>query len=511
MFHVREVWAGRSSVHKASARDGATASSELASVTRSVAAAVVLISIAVRIRVAGEMIRSVQVRRLSRRQVLLGSSAAVVAATAGGTVVSGASAHSAGSFGSSGSFGSTDPNIPGLPSAVKDELRRLTDSRRILGCSVAVVNRDRTVAVDAWGSARAGRAMTASSTLNIGSITKTMTATAVLQLVASGRIKLSTDVNDILRQSKLFGPGRVRSPFHQDVPIQIRHLLTHLTPLASGTDPGPYGYSYRRGAVAEPAELGRWLHDFLTPTPRGWTYNADHNFTKSVPGEAHMYSDVAYNLAGHIVQAVTGQYFGDYCREEILLPSGMTCSDFDRDRLSVDDRAHPHAWFEDGVKVGMWPDYRNLIPRDVSENYTGHVEYAPYTTCLVPDGGLRSNALDLARWTRLWLGEGSIDGREILPRHLAAAALGDQVPSELLARSESPVEMIAQGFAWMRLRGDNDGVWQHAGSEFGTATYVMLDTKRGVGAVVLCNTEVGIDADPRPQMLQILLEKVVGA
>ncbi|MGW4122437.1 serine hydrolase [Nocardia sp. NPDC004711] len=91
------------------------------------------------------------------------------------------------------------------------------------------------------------------------------------------------------------------------------------------------------GAVPDPADMGRWLHDCLTPPPRGWTYSAEANFTKGVPGQAHQYSDVAYELAGHVVQAATGKYFADYCRDAILTPAGMTRSDFNRDKLSEDN------------------------------------------------------------------------------------------------------------------------------------------------------------------------------
>lgn len=401
--------------------------------------------------------------------------------------------------------------IPPLPAPLKNELQQLADSRNIMGCSVSAVTRDRTVYADAWGTARAGQPMTTRSTLNIGSVSKTVTATAVLQLVASGRLAMETDVNDVLAHSKIYGPRSVRSPHHPDVPIRVGHLLTHLTPITSPIEPGPYGYSYRAGEVPDPAEMGRWLHDFLTPAPRGWTYDAERNFLKTVPGEAHQYSDIAYDLAAHIVQAVTGQYFSDYCRDFVLRPAGMNRSDFNRDQLPVSDRAHPHAWFVDGVKQGMWPDYRNLIPQSIPDDFTGHAEYAPYTSCLVADGGLRSNAIDLARWARLWLGEGTIDGKQVLPRHIASAALANQVPERILASSEAPLPFISQGYVWHRLRGDSEGVWQHAGSEFGTATYVMLDTKRGVGAAVVCNTEVAIDADPRVQMLQRLLDAAARA
>ncbi len=430
----------------------------------------------------------------TRRQVMLGAAAA--AAMVGVAACS--------SNDDAVASGAVD-DVPPLPEAMRNDFRGLTDAQKVRGCSVAAVTREGTVFADAWGLARDGLAMTPASTLNIGSVTKTVTATAVLQLIAAGRLDLDADVNDILAHSRMYGPASVRSPHHPDAPITVRHLITHLTPIDSPIEPGPYGYSYRVGPVADPAEMGRWLHDFLTPTPRGWTYSRD-NFTKAVPGQAHLYSDIAYDLAGHIVQAVTGQYFADYCRDSILRPAGMNRSDFNRDHLAESDRAHPHAWFDNGVKRGMWPDYRNLIPHDIADDFTGHVEYAPYTSCLLADGGLRSNAFDLARWARMWLGQGTIDGTEVLEKRWAVAALSDQVSPEILAASDAPLPMISQGFAWHRVDGDAEGVWQHAGSEFGTASYVMLDLRRGVGAAVVCNTELALEGDPRGTMLQQLMD-----
>ncbi len=434
----------------------------------------------------------------NRRQIIAGVSAAALAVAAGSMVA----CSSSGDVRESGEGDQT----PSLPAGLKNDLMRLTESKHVLGCSVSAVTRERTVYADGWGVARAGQPMTALSTINIGSVSKTITATAVLQLVAAGRIGLDTDVNDVLAESKAYGPRSVRSPYYPDIPITIRHLLAHLTPLTTGPELGPYGYAPRTGPAPDSGELGRWLHDFLTPAPRGWTYNREENFTKSKPGQVHMYSDIGFDVAGFLVHAVTGQPFADYCREHVLRPAGMVNSDFDRDRIPDGRRAYPHAWFENGVKKGMWLDYRNLIPAGIADDYTGHAEYSPYASCLTPDGGLRSNSLDLARWARLWLGGGVLDGVEVLPRVQASAALADQVSPEIMASSEAPLPFISQGYAWHRLRGDADGQWQHAGSEVGTASYVKIDTVRGVGAAIVMNTEVAIDADPRPQMLKQLMD-----
>lgn len=440
--------------------------------------------------------------QLNRRQIFAGASVAALAVAAGGAVACTPAGQSRRGTGS---------DVASLPSGLKDQLMKLTESHHVAGCSVSAVTRERAVYADAWGVARAGRPMTTLSTINIGSVSKTVTAAAVLQLVADGRIHLDGDVNDVLAQSKAYGPQSVRSPYYPGTPITVRHLLTHLTPLANGPEPGPYGYAVRTGPAPDSGELGRWLHDFLTPAPRGWAYDREQNFTRSQPGQEHWYSDIGFDLAGFLVHAVTGQPFADYCREHILGPAGMVNSDFDRDRIPDEHRAYPHAWFEDGVKKGMWLDYRNLIPVAIADDFTGHVEYSPYASCLTPDGGLRSNAIDLARWVRLWLCGGVMDGTQVISSAQSAEALSDQVSPAVMAASSAPLPFISQGYAWHRLRGDAAGVWQHAGSEVGTASYVTLDTARGVGAAIVMSSEVAADNDPRPRMLQQLLDAVAAA
>ncbi|OFV75270.1 D-alanyl-D-alanine-carboxypeptidase/endopeptidase AmpH precursor [Rhodococcus erythropolis] len=442
----------------------------------------------------------------TRRQVLFGAGATAAAVAVGGGMI--AFERSDDRRSESGREQQVHPprSAPQLPSDTKRSLQSLSGGANVMGCSVAAVTRDQIVFADAWGQARPGKAMTIDSTINIGSGSKTVTAAAILQLVDSGRIELTADVNELLQNSQVYGPHSVRSPHFPDAPITIEHILTHLTPLTNGRDMGPYSLKFQRGPAPEPAELGRWLHDFLSPPPNGWMYSAQDNFTTAAPGTAHRYSDMAFNLAGHIVHAVTGKYFADYCRESILRPAGMVRSDFEWDHVPEEHRAHPHALFSDGVKRGMWPNNNHLAMTPIPDDYTGQVEYAPYSTSMTPAGGLRTNALDLGNWLRVWLGGGVIDGKRILSDRLAFAALSEQVPMSILAASTAPLPIVGQGYSWMRVQGDAPGVWQHAGSETGTASYIMLDTARGVGAAVIMNSEVMVDSDPRGAMLQELLD-----
>ena len=108
---------------------------------------------------------------------------------------------------------------------------------------------------------------------NIGSISKTVVATAVMQLWEKGKFQLDDDVNERL-------PFAVRSPSHPDTPITYRLLLTHRSGIA---DSPAYGSSYACGDPSLPLEA--WLKAYLTPGGR--YYEKEANFHPWKPGEKH--------------------------------------------------------------------------------------------------------------------------------------------------------------------------------------------------------------------------------
>ena len=79
--------------------------------------------------------------------------------------------------------------------------------------------------------------MTANTLQNIGSISKTVTATAVMQLVQAGRLELDEDINEVL-------PFPIRNPRHAQIPVTTRLLLTHQSSIQDGA---AYRASYACG------------------------------------------------------------------------------------------------------------------------------------------------------------------------------------------------------------------------------------------------------------------------
>jgi CubicO group peptidase (beta-lactamase class C family) len=129
----------------------------------------------------------------------------------------------------------------------------------------------------------------------LASVSKTVTATAALQLVERGRLDLQTDVNTYLKSFQLAA---------RHGPITLNHLLTH----TAGFDERLLGAGARSAQDVEPSS--RYLARSMPPT-----------FME--PGRVISYSNHGYALVGHLVEEVSGRPFADYVRAEIFEPLGM--------------------------------------------------------------------------------------------------------------------------------------------------------------------------------------------
>ncbi|MDQ3950192.1 MAG: beta-lactamase family protein, partial [Gemmatimonadota bacterium] len=153
-----------------------------------------------------------------------------------------------------------------------------------------------------YENARSRRPADPESTLfNVASISKLVTATAAMQLVERGRLRLDDDVNNYLRGKRAIEPGGPA--------ITLRHLLTH----TSGLD-GPF----MRDVVAHPEQLVPLARYFAAHPPR----------RGRPPGREIRYSNYGMALAGHLVEVASGESFSDYAERHIFRPLGMRHSTF---------------------------------------------------------------------------------------------------------------------------------------------------------------------------------------
>ncbi|WP_225854966.1 serine hydrolase domain-containing protein [Micromonospora noduli] len=207
------------------------------------------------------------------------------------------------------------------------------DRTDIAGATVAVVDDGKIVTTRGYGYADTGAGGNAAVPVDpdrhlfrMGSVSKLVTATAVLQLVQDGKLDLDTDVKTYLD---------FELPLRYERAVTVRHLLTHTAGFEEriagliGTDGGDL--NLRRSLMTDPPEQ---------------IYQ---------PGTVPAYSNYSNALAGYIVERVSGTRFEEYVQRNVLDRAGMPSSTFEqplpaalRDRMSngYDTSTGPAAPFE---------------------------------------------------------------------------------------------------------------------------------------------------------------------
>ncbi|MFN0223261.1 serine hydrolase [Paenibacillus sp. KR2-11] len=201
----------------------------------------------------------------------------------------------------------------------------------------------------------------------MASLSKPVTATALMQLAEQGKIDLEGDVQDYL--------GGLSVPNRTGEPLRVKHLLTHTT---------GFDYTDRAGTLTGPLSLEAYIRTYMPTVIRR-------------PGEAYRYDNFASALQGYIVQRVSGQGFGAYVKDHIFSPLGMANSDF-----VLTPQLLP--------KLAPAYDSRNrLIPP---------YEVVPTE---MPEGGMLSTGADMARFMVAHLNGGQLGGARILRKETAAS------------------------------------------------------------------------------------------
>ena len=142
----------------------------------------------------------------------------------------------------------------------------------------------------------------------LSSISKTITATALMQLFEDNLFMLDDDIDDYL-------PFDINHPDYPLIPITFKMLLSHTSGIKDNWNVMPY---YDGDS---PLELNYYLNQYFVP--EGEFYNSNSNFTNSIPGSNYNYSNIGAALIGLLVEEISNQSFNEYCNENIFEPLEM--------------------------------------------------------------------------------------------------------------------------------------------------------------------------------------------
>lgn len=279
----------------------------------------------------------------------------------------------------------------------------------------------------------------------IASISKSFTATGIMQLVEQGKLSLDADVSELVGFS-------VRNPKFPETKITVKMLLSHSSSMNDSN-----GY-FTLNAI-NPDSSATWTK----------AYN-DYE-----PGTKYEYCNMGYNTLGTILEKVSGERFDKYIVNHILTPLNVYGG---YEVASLDSTKFVKLYeydAENGTFVHSPAAYAKRTKE--IENYV----FGKSTPIFSPTGGMKMSAQDLAKVMRMHMNLGELDGTRI-------------ISSESAQLMQSPVvsptdEGDSYGFAIRQSKQLIDGVDMigHTGGAYGVYSSMFWNADRTFGIVVITN------------------------
>lgn len=338
-----------------------------------------------------------------------------------------------------------ETGVPAIDAAVVAFLEK----NGVPGAAVALMEGAKLACAGAYGFADipVRRPYTEHTPQRLGSLSKPVTAAAVLRLIAGGKLSLDAP---FLRCVPGLTPlavgdgGRRRADARADR-ITLRHLLRHASGLDTASlihaDSPVFAATGKKRITT--ADVARYA---LGSVP-----------LRSDPGTAYAYSNLNYVLAGVAVEKASGMPYEAYCRRHVLAPLGVT-----------------------GMKIGSGFAPK---PADPEARY-----YGPSDGSMTPYGPDAETFMRLGEASGGWVG--SLVDVCLLLRGLAPAALAEQVaePDEARLVTKTGNRRSYYGLGWVVNRYDGVAAPEitHAGMQW-CATSTVTRRADGIGIVVLMN------------------------
>ena len=263
----------------------------------------------------------------------------------------------------------------------------------------------------------------------IGSVTKTLTGLALLQLVDQGKVDLNADVRTYLSD--------VRIDNKYSKPVTVRHLLTHTASFDQ------FGYGRHVSKREDEKSLADFLKNDLTVIRE--------------PGVLSCYDTYGITLAGHLVEKITGLSYEEYLTKHIFDPLEMHRSNI-----------HPHKSLARDTAIGY--------------GFTGSWNPERWEFMnTAPASTVNSTVTDMSRYMITLLNGGEFNGKRLLSEKLTRV---------MLERQHTNVSrLVGFGYTFWEDRKFGIAAFSHGGSMTGFGSLLYLVPEENFGVYITYNQE----------------------
>ena len=315
-----------------------------------------------------------------------------------------------------------------------------------VGLAVAVVNDNKIVYSNEFGlkNIETQEKINKNDLFRIASISKTFTASAIMQLYEQGKFSLDDDISDALGYD-------VRNPNFPDAKITYKMLLSHTSSLSDAE--------------------GYFDFDILKPEINPNHANAYWDYA---PGDKYNYCNLGFNLLGALIEIHSGLRYDIYIRQNILLPLGIAGAGFNIDSL---DNSKFVSIYE--RQDSIWRESKGAYKSraDEMENYT----LGKNAVLFSPTGGMKISAIDLAKWMLCQINYSTLNDIKIASKESFKQMITPVKP----ANGES---YYGLGFTVSEnIMVVGDTLVGHTGSAYGLSSAMFFNPDKKFGVVMITN------------------------
>ncbi len=329
--------------------------------------------------------------------------------------------------------------------ALKD-LQQIMSETKAVGLAVAVVKDGKIIFLKSLGKKNLedNIELGTKDIFRIASISKSFTATAIMQLKEQGKLKLDQDVSELIG-------FRVRNPKYPEIPITVKMLLSHSSSLCDS--------------------LGYFELDVVNPDKNPGYAKAYHYYA---PGEKYDYCNLGFNILGTLVEKLSGERFDNYIHNHIIKPLGL----YGNHNVDSLDASRFVTLYQDEAGVGKASPQPAAYRSRAAEIASGYI--MGYSTPLFsPTGGVKISAEDLAKYMIMHMnyGKGSV--------RIISKKSSKLMQTPIIEASQWVGYGMALEQATNLISGET--MVGHTGSAYGVYTAMFFNPEKKFGFVMMTN------------------------
>lgn len=324
-----------------------------------------------------------------------------------------------------------------------DAMKELLQETGAVGISVAVVKKDKLIFTGAYGYKDLENKvpLTSEHIFRIASISKSFTATSIMQLAEAGKLNLDEDVSNLIGFT-------VRNPKFPDKIISLRLMLSHLSSINDSE-------GYFNLDVIDPSKNSNWMKAY----------------SEYAPGDSFLYCNLNYNMIGAILERASQQRFDDYIIQHILAPLSLY-GGYDVSKLDSSKFAYIYE-FNANTKKYIRSLGAYAIRNELKDGY----QLGRTTPVFSPTGGMKISAPDLAQYMMMHMQKGKYKGGRLISKKYAMLM---QAPVSIKEPYGFALETSTTMIPGETLIG-------HTGVAYGLYSAMFFHPQKNFGIVVIIN------------------------